>query len=75
MSRFYAFGSDFALAFRLSNHGLQTLILREAMEQDTTFLRLKATKKSESVSWKIVSDYQVRFQAMQGVGTKIINPL
>ena len=44
------------------------------MEQDTTFLRLKSDQKIRERLLEIVSDYQVRFQAMQGVGTKIINP-
>ena len=44
------------------------------MEQDTTFLRLKSDQKIRERLLEIVSGYQVRFQAMQGVGTKIINP-
>lgn len=44
------------------------------MEQDTTFLRLKSDEKIRERLLEIVSDFQVRFQAMQGVGTKIVNP-
>ena len=44
------------------------------MEQDTTFLRLKSDQRIRERLLEIVSGYQVRFQAMQGVGTKIVNP-
>ena len=44
------------------------------MEQDTTFLRLKSDQKIRERLLEIISDYQARFQAVQGVGTKLINP-
>ena len=44
------------------------------MEQKTAFLRLENDQKIRERLLEVVSDYQVRFQAMQGVGTKITNP-
>lgn len=44
------------------------------MEQNTAFLRLNSDQKIRERLLEIISEYQVRFQAMQGVGTKITNP-
>jgi len=44
------------------------------MEQKTAFLRLENDQKIRERLLEVISDYQVRFQAMQGVGTKITNP-
>ena len=44
------------------------------MEQKTAFLRLENDQKIRERLLEVISEYQVRFQAMQGVGTKITNP-
>lgn len=44
------------------------------MEQKTAFLRLENDQKIRERLLEVISGYQVRFQAMQGVGTKITNP-
>jgi len=44
------------------------------MELETTFLRLKSDQRFRERLLEIASGYQVRFQARQGVGTKIVNP-
>lgn len=44
------------------------------MDTKTTFLRLESDQEIREHLLEIISEYQVHFQAMQGVGTKIINP-
>ena len=44
------------------------------MKPKTAFLRLENDQKIRERLLKVISEYHVRFQAMQGVGTKIANP-